>query len=249
MYRIEMPIFNKPITPGLTRLDDSFRGIPHAQGNTVKNGKELIRFIGTPNFDTSNLPVFDYFHLETLDRDKRLWEWCKNDVHQIDGPYSPSNFSLFISSKVKDILTKYMMAKPSGYVSSKLKYQGVNYDYWIFYCFRYCTFDDIIFDKSNFQIFKDSSRKKLIADYNGKIENHADYQETEKDVKQNLKADIFFKKAVIKHYYDFLMLFNDRFFYISKRLKEDLEDNGITGIEFVEATDIEFQFLEDAPPV
>lgn len=249
MYRIEMPIFNKPITPELTRLDDSFRGIPKAYGNTVKNGKELIPLIGTPDFDTSNLPVFDYFHLETSDKSKKLWQWCINDIHRISGTYSPSTFNFYISLKVKEILTKYVIAKPSGYVLSKLKYQRDFLDYYIFFCGRYGILDDTIFEESSFHVSQDRMREVLLGDYNGTIENFADFRETQIVARHNPGGDLFFKKIVIKKYYDFFIGFDDGLFYVSERLKKDLEANSITGIEFVEATDMEFQFLEDAPRV
>lgn len=229
----------------------AYRGIPKANGDTVTNGKELMRLIGTPDFDTSNLPIFDYFHLETSDRSKKLWEWCLNDIHQIEGLYSPSTFSLFVSPKVKDILSKYVIAEPFGFVQSKLKYKSSKLDYFIFCCFRYCRFDETVFNESIFQIFNDAiSRKELIGDYHGKIENYEGFKQAEKEIREKLgRGDILFKKAVLTKYYDFFMVFNDRFFYVSERLKNALEENGITGIEFEEETDIEFHFLETPVPI
>jgi hypothetical protein len=245
-YRVIVPFLNKPITPELTQLDNSFRGIPTVRGDTVKNGKKMIPRIGESGFDTSSLPIFDYFHLETLDKNRKSWEWCKNDVHDIDGEYSPSTFSLFISQQVKDILAKYSIAKPSGFVPAKLQYRGEKFDSYIFYSFRYCRFDEIVFEESSFQLCNNSSRK-FIGDYEGKIADYESYLLVEKHIRHNLGHDIFFKKVTLRKYYDFLMLVNDRFFYVSERLKKDLEENGITGIEFVEATDMEFHFLETPP--
>lgn len=227
----------------------AYRGIPKANGDTVTNGKELMRLIGTPDFDTSNLPVFDYFHLETSDRDKKLWEWCLNDVHQIQGLYSPRSMSMYISPKVKDVFTRYIVAQPSGYVLSKLKYQRDYLDYYIFYCTPFCTFNDVIYNKTSFQIFTDSSKKVLMGNYEGKVENFNEFEAAKAQSRQKYDGLLDYKSVYLKKYYDFFMLYGDPAFYVSERLKNALEENGVTGIEFEKETDIEFHFLETPPPI
>lgn len=248
MYRLILQFWNKPITPDITKLDSSFWGLPRVYGDTVKNGRKLIPLIGQPDFDTSTLPIFDYFHLKTSDSNKLLWERCLLDVHQMDGIYSPSNFCMYVSPKFKGIVSKYALPAISGLILSKLKYKGKKIDYYIFNCTIFSTFNDLRYSESTFQIFNNRLDGKFIADYENKINNYLDWQSTVLELRKKQQT-IYTKKAVLSKYYDFFMLYGDVNFYVSERLKKDLEANNITGIDFLEVTDREFQFLETPPPI
>lgn len=177
-------------------------------------------------------PVFDYFYLESYDK-REFWEWQINDVHNFIGEGSQIPGWL-ISKRFKELLGNFKIAEPHFYYQSKLLYEEDKLDYYIFQFsgdnFLTPLIGYIDFSKS---LFFDPQKK-----LNFQIINMTDLIfQTKKILKESgyEVINIPIKKLVLNDDIDFISMQNflgDKI--VSERLKRAIEENGITGFEFLE---------------
>jgi len=180
----------------------------------------------------TDAPIFDYFFLESFDK-KKYWEWMLADVHKFIGEGSQISGWL-VSEKLKEVLGQFRLAEPHCYYASKLLYKGEKLNYYIFQIsgdsFLLSLVDYINFDKS---LFWDPNQNVnfRIADMKDLIYNT---RKISKDSGHKV-ISIPLKKLVLKKAVDFYPMqsfLQDNL--VSERLKQAIEDNGITGFEFSE---------------
>lgn len=116
-YKIQIKSFyNDRIASSANFIDNSNEKIFEAIG-----GGEILQ----------NIPVFDYFFLESFD-EKKYWEWKLFDVHKFIGESSRMLGSLLVSLKLKELFNKFKISKPHFYYKSNLVYKDKKYEYYIF---------------------------------------------------------------------------------------------------------------------
>jgi hypothetical protein len=202
-----------------------------ANGKDVEDAEYYFDKIGKGQI-INDAPVFDYFYLESFDK-REFWEWQINDVHSFIGEGSQISGWL-ISEKLKSILENYKIAKPHFYYSSKLLYKGEKLDYHVFQ-FSGDNFLSPLVDYINFNesLFFDPNQK-----INFQIMNMADLIFHTKRILKESGYEIIsipIKRLVLNNSLDFFAMqsfLGDNI--ISEKLKNAIEENGITGFEFSE---------------
>lgn len=197
--------------PDIERISSS------AEGKNIVNADDYFWRMNRGEI-IDDAPVFDYFVLESFDVEK-YWEWQLNDAHDFIGEGSQIPGWL-ISKRLNDILEKHKVAEPHFYYSSKLLYKKEKLDYYIFQ-FSGDKFFNPLVNYINFEI-------QDIEDL--KIQTKKIFKESGFNV-----INIPIKKLVINDDIDFISMQNflgDKL--VSERLKNAIEENGITGFEFSE---------------
>lgn len=203
-----------------------------SRANYINNLKEeCFKDIGKGEI-IYDAPTFDYFYLESFDEQK-YWEWKLFDAHQFIGEAGWLTPNLFISKKLKKLFEDFNMSDPHFYYASKLTYQNEKFDYYIYQftgnkIFKH-TISYIDFNESVF--FDPLKKENIVVDNSDEfiLEYKKIYKANGNDNK--LKN----KKLVLKKYLDFIplgIIMKDNI--VSARLKNAIEENGITGFEFSE---------------
>ena len=226
-YKIDI----KSHFPELGRIASS------AEGKNIANADEYFWAMDKGEI-LYNAPIFDYFVLESFDKEK-YWEWALFDVHDFIGTGSQIP-GWFISKKLKKLLENFKISEPHFYYLSKLLYKGEKKDYYIFQ-FTGEKFLNPLFGHINFKdsLFFDPNQKIAL-----KIINKEDlYFQTSRILKES-GFDIInvpIKKLVLNKNIDFFPMqsfLGDNI--VSERLKQAIEENGITGFEFF---DIDYEVI------
>ena len=110
-YKIDI----KSHFPELGRIASS------AEGKNIANADEYFWTMDRGEI-LYNAPIFDYFVLESFDKEK-YWEWALFDVHDFIGTGSQIP-GWFISKKLKKVLENFKITEPHFYYLSKLLYKG-----------------------------------------------------------------------------------------------------------------------------
>ena len=118
-YKIDI----KSHFPELGRIASS------AEGKNIANADEYFWTMDRGEI-LYNAPIFDYFVLESFDKEK-YWEWALFDVHDFIGTGSQIP-GWFISKKLKKVLENFKITEPHFYYLSKLLYKGEKKDYYVF---------------------------------------------------------------------------------------------------------------------
>lgn len=204
-----------------------------AEGGNIDNADYY--FIKMDNGEmVYGAPVFDYFSLESFDK-KEYWDWILTDVFDFIGKGSRIPGWL-ISKRFKELLEKFKITEPHFYYLSKLLYKGDKLDYYIFQ-FSGNNIVEKIRAKINFEqcIFFDPNNAKDIF-VNSKDEFVTEKKRIRKESMQHNKdSKIEIKTLVLKENLDFFPMYNfleDNI--ISEKLKQSIEENGISGFEFSE---------------
>ena len=171
-------------------------------------------------------PLFDYFFLESFEKEK-YWEKYLLDVHDFLGEGSQI-MGWFVSEDLKLLLETFNLSQPYHFYPSKLLYKGKKKDYYIFQftgkSISYTIEEQINFLRSEFwdkeqqQNFVVRSPKDFTTEY-----------------MRIFDKKIVLQKLVIKQFYDFFPMatfLHDNL--VSERLKQAIEQMGITGFEFSE---------------
>jgi hypothetical protein len=176
-----------------------------------------------------NAPIFDYFHLQSFDK-KEFWEWILCDVYNGIGKY-PNQSNWYISDRLKALFEKFIIAQDYHFYETRLLYKGEKLKYWIFQFLatyrklnktKYISFTDSIF-------FSKNTSKKIMD-----VNSYNDYLTIEKELSNN-NDELKTNYIVLNDYIDFTTLIPLRpDIIISERLKNAIEENGITGFEFSE---------------
>ena len=137
-----------------TRFPELGRIASGAEGKNVPE-KEYFDRIGKGEI-IENTPIFDYFVLESFDKEK-YWEWALFDIHSFIGEGSQI-FGWYISDKLKSLLEKFRIAPKYHFYETRLLYKGEKFKYWIFQ-FPIDVFYNYNYEKSDFY-YKEAKHKK-----------------------------------------------------------------------------------------
>ena len=107
-YKIDI----KSHFPELGRIASS------AEGKNIANADEYFWTMDRGEI-LYNAPIFDYFVLESFDKEK-YWEWALFDVHDFIGTGSQIP-GWFISKKLKKVLENFKITEPHFYIKVKKK--------------------------------------------------------------------------------------------------------------------------------
>mgnify|MGYP003365321716 CR=1 FL=1 len=204
----------------------------NAQGKKIENADDYFWKMNRGEMIDDAPLIFDYFYLQSFDVEK-YWEWLLTDVYRFIGEGSQIPGWL-ISKKLRNLLENFNIAEPHFYYASKLLYKGEKLDYYIFQfsgkIFRLPLTDYVDFTKS---LFYDPNHK---IDF--KVDNEVDLLSKQEKIVEESNFEVInipIKKLVFNSNIDFISMQNflgDKL--VSEKLKQAIEENGITGFEFSE---------------
>ena len=203
-----------------TRFPELGRIASGAEGKNVPE-KEYFYRIGKGEI-IENTPIFDYFVLKSFDKEK-YWEWALFDVHDFIGVGSIM-CGWYISDKLKSLLEKFRIAPKYHFYETRLLYKEEKFKYWIFQ-FPIDYFLNVNYEKSFYSI----PDENILLNFKNREEFLAAYKEEFRKTKRKLIT----KKICYLENYD-LVVNNSTEILCSERLKQAIEENGITGFEFFE---------------
>jgi hypothetical protein len=190
-----------------------------ANGNNIPNAEILFRKMKDEKI--SDLPILDYFFLESFD-EKQYWEWILCDVYTftklsnyIQGWYISDNFKLFLEN--------FKIAPQYHFYETRLLYKRDKIKYWIFQ-FPINPLQNYNYEKSEYYL--DDIRVtglKTVKEY-----DQYDYR-IWKETKKNIK----WKNIVLIDNFDLVKTMQNDI-VVSEKLKNAIEENGISGFEFSE---------------
>ena len=210
-------IKRKTLFPELGRIASG------AEGKNVPE-KEYFYRIGKGEI-IENTPIFDYFVLKSFDKEK-YWEWALFDVHDFIGVGSIM-CGWYISDKLKTILEKFRIAPKYHFYETRLLYKEEKFKYWIFQ-FPIEPLQNIIFEKSNFYYLKDGKQNEI------EIKNELEFMQIRSDLFIEEDIELECSKVCLLDSFDIVYQQPNGGVLCSERLKQDIEENGITGFEFFE---------------
>ena len=207
-----------------------------AKGENIANADEYFWAMDKGEI-LYNAPIFDYFVLESFDKEK-YWEWALFDVHDFIGTGSQIP-GWFISKKLKKLLENFKISEPHFYYLSKLLYKGEKKDYYVFQFTGKNIYKELTkyinFSKSEF--LNPATRRIVFFD------EINDYIEKSEKLYFEKNTDFIKKKIVLNKKLDFFPMqsfFQDNL--VSENLKQAIEENGITGFEFF---DIDYEVVAE----
>jgi len=167
----------------------------------------------------------------------KSWEFQRFDVYH----FMTGTNRLLVSEKCKSILSKYRYPESEfKFYAAKLFFQGQKYDYHIFQ-----QHDDISnMDQSATEyVIYDPSSNNVVAKHEGDLLTANSYDLLYAELRsKNLKLK--FSKLVLNSAFNIFSLrwfFWGAYMIIDEKVKEDLERNEVTGIDFKEI-DFEIHF-------
>lgn len=190
------------------------------------------------NLISSNL-IIDFLNCEeTISDDLEEYDWILLDVYGLK--YDSINSPLcingwLISPKFKSILAKnkVVLGKEHVFIPSKLRFQGKYLDYYL------CQY--ISYDTKQINL-----RESKIIEHPEETSKHKDSFDSINELKQFIfknRRDSSIKIQVsINHYQDILTSYSLTGTYASDKFKKLVEKNGITGLEFKSAPQIDISF-------
>ena len=206
-------IKRKTLFPELGRIASG------AEGKNVPE-KEYFDRIGKREI-IENTPIFDYFVLESFDKEK-YWEWALFDIHSFIGEGSQIP-GWYISDKLKSLLEKFRIAPKYHFYETRLLYKGEKFKYWIFQ-FPVDGFDNYNYEKSEYFI----DNERVLG-----IKTAEEYDEYDYKIWKETKKNIEWRKIVLVDKFDIVDTWQGDIL-CSERLKQAIEENGIVGFEFFE---------------
>ena len=197
-----------------------------ASGAEGKNEpeKEYFYRIGKREI-IENTPIFDYFVLKSFDKEK-YWEWALFDVHDFIGVGSIM-CGWYISDKLKSVLEKFKIAPKYHFYETRLLYKEEKFKYWIFQ-FPIEPLKNIIFEKSDFYYIKDGKQNEI------EIKNESEFMQIRSYLFIEEDIELECSKVCLLDSFDIVYQQPNGGVLCSERLKQAIEENGITGFEFFE---------------
>ena len=214
-----------------TRFPELGRIASGAEGKNVPE-KEYFYRIGKGEI-IENTPIFDYFVLKSFDKEK-YWEWALFDVHDFIGVGSIM-CGWYISDKLKTILEKFRIAPKYHFYETRLLYKEEKFKYWIFQ-FPIEPLQNIIFEKSDFYYIKDGKQNEI------KIKNESEFMQIRRDLFIGEDIELECSKVCLLDSFDIVYQQPNGDILCSERLKQAIEENGITGFEFF---DIDYEVVAE----
>lgn len=208
----------------------------NAEGEKIPNAEDYFYQMDRGE-EISSPPLFDYFYLKSFDQ-KEYWEWMLSDVYDFIGEGSQIPGWL-ISEKLKNVFDRFNLVEPHFMYNSKLMFKGEKLDYFIFH-FRGKVLTDFIREKMSFSksIFANPITNEIF-----RVDNKNDFVTKKKACLIAYDSKIEIKQIVLKEDIDFFPMQSflvDNL--VSKRLKEAIEQEGITGFEF---TELDYEVIID----
>lgn len=219
-----------------------YRCYPYANGkylnhlNLFHSGK-----IYQNNFVSDDL-CLDYFVLG--DGDGNIDDWVLMDVHTVsrftDARVSVKGF--LASIKLKEIITSFKISEPFRFYPSKLMYQGKKIDYFLFQMARE-NLEGFNFKKS--QLFEIDL---INPTYKKQLDMPLDERQFLRQIitggkrlKREKPNKRLLLEAVMENYCD-IFYFTTTGIVVSELLKNEIEAQNITGLEFKKVVDTNFRF-------
>jgi len=215
-YKIDI----KSHFPELGRIASS------AEGKNIANADEYFWAMNRGEI-LYNTPIFDYFVLESFDKEK-YWEWALFDVHDFIGEGSQI-FGWYISDKLKMILEKFRIAPKYHFYETRLLYKEEKFKYWIFqFIASYRRLNKMQFVNFSQSIFHANNENYVFNSYE-------DWSDKNDEIYDECKEKLILKKVVLTESFDFFPLIPiSSDIIVSENLKQAIEENGIVGFEFFE---------------
>jgi len=192
----------------------------HANGEFVPNGKHYFDRMGKGEI-ISDAPLFDYFHLQSFGK-KEDWEWRLQDLHGFIGEY-PTGGAWYVSDKFKRLLEGFFIANGYHFYPTKLLYKGKKLDYWIFQ-YAIGAMQNIDFSKS---VFKIKNEEEIVP-----ILSWDNYLLMIKTLRSERQKRIELSSITFVEAFDLVFNIIDSNILVSKRIKTELENARLVGLEF-----------------
>ena len=214
-------IKRKTLFPELGRIASG------AEGKNVPE-KEYFYRIGKGEI-IENTPIFDYFVLKSFDKEK-YWEWALFDIHGFIGVGSIM-CGWYISDKLKSLLENFKIAPKYHFYETRLLYKEEKFKYWIFQ-FPIDVLHNYNYEKSEYFI----DNQRVLG-----IKTAEEYNEYDYKIWKETKKNIEWRKIVLIDKFDIVGTWQGDIL-CSERLKQAIEENGITGFEFF---DIDYEVVAE----
>lgn len=232
-YSIKLSFFN--------HNDENKRTTSKAKGDKIPNADYYFYEMREGKI-IPDAPIFDYFFLESFD-EKRYWEKYLLDVHGFIGEGSQI-LGWFVSKDLKLLFENFNLPEPHCFYPSKLLYKKEKLDYYIY------QFDgnQISTELSEKYIRWDiSTFKNPIDGEYLSINTLEDFIDKYRNIMRlsKYKKSIIPQKVVLNQFFDLFPLHIEASsaYISSQRLKQAIEDMGITGFEFSE---LDYEVVIDA---
>lgn len=203
----------------------------YAEGEKVPNGNYYFDEMRNGRIFPET-PIFDYFYLKSFD-DKKYWEWKLDDIHKFIGEGSQIP-GWFVSEDFKLLLEQFRIPQPHHFYPSKLLYKGAKLDYYIFQFAGQNIINEI---RTKYINWNKSVFFNPIYNSNLSINSMQEFIDESRNIMRTsqYKKEIILKRIALTTCLDFFPMrtfLNDDI--VSDRLKQAIEDMGITGFEFTE---------------
>ena len=190
-------------------FEEENKVLGQANGEFVPNGAFYFDRMRKREIIT-DAPIFDYFHLQSFG-EKKDWEWRSIMC------------GWYISDKLKSLLEKFKIAPKYHFYETRLLYKEEKFKYWIFQ-FPVDGFDNYNYEKSEYFI----DNERVLG-----IKTAEEYDEYDYKIWKETKKNIEWRKIVLVDKFDIVDTWQGDIL-CSERLKQSIEENGITGFEFFE---------------
>lgn len=227
-YQVKLSSRNESIKD---ELSEGPKIYPKANGSKITNSDGYLSSGGSfgkiffENY-VDDAPVFDYFFLYSLSYQKE-YDWILLDAYGYIGQNVPSARGFLISKKLKEILEQFEIAQPFRFYESKLMYQGEKLEYYIFHLAQNEWKE---FDGSQSSFYLNDKKLDIKVTSNRELKK---LMKSEPDLKMRL---------VLKNQSD-IFYFSQFNYVVSEVVKDKLEELNISGFEFIELSNVKFEFI------
>ncbi len=205
---------------------------PSANGTRIINNNGFLSTFenqGKIYFENivDDAPIFDYFYLYNSTYQKE-YDWILLDSYSFIGNNIPQIRGFLVSQKFKDVLEKFVIAKPYRFYESFLMYQGKKLTYYIFHLAQN------EWKEYNSEISDFFQNGKLI-----KVKSNKDLKQLVHDgkfIEPNSSARIIMNNFADIFYFA-------RFGYIiSENLRDEIIKHDLLDFDFIPIENISFEF-------
>lgn len=230
-YQLKLSSRNENIKD---ELSEGPKIYPKANGSKITNSNGYLSSGGSfgeiffENY-VDDAPVFDYFFLYSLSYQKE-YDWILLDAYGYIGKNVPSARGFLVSKKLKEILEQFKIAQPFRFYESKLMYQGEKLEYYIFHLAQN-EWKEFNSSKSSFYL----NDEKLDASVT-----------SNRELKKLMKSEPSLKMDLVLRDQSDIFYFSQFNYVVSELLKNKLEELNISGVEFTELNNVNFDFTNNS---